>query len=684
MRKLWDDTYAPQSDGLDALIYRSHLLGQDRSVVNLYGGNTSAKTWETDHLGRKTRVIWVKGSGSDLAEANEQAFTPLRLEEILPLLQREHMTDEEMVAYLERCAFEPNRPRPSIETLLHAFLSFTHVDHTHPDAILSLANAPEGERLVQHIYGGRVVWIPYERPGFSLAKAVYRAIEAHPGVEGVVLAKHGLVTWGDTSKACYERTLDIIGKAEAFLQAHTPEAPFGPMLTPPLPKEDRRKILLQVLPMLRGLLMAEGPVVLRVDTSAAVLEFVGSERGPELAQKGAACPDHLIHTKRLPLFISWRPDEGIKRLLEKIQEGIEAYAEDYRRYFEAYRSPGDRMFPPRPRVVLIPGVGMVTAGPDAWGAEVSRQLYHRAIAVMRGAAACGGYEPLGSAEAYAIEYWPLELYKLSLKPPPKPLSGRVALVTGGGSGIGRATAQKLAEEGAHVVILDINPQRGKEVAQNLSERRFEGGLFVQADVTEEASVRKAFAEAVLVYGGLDIVVNNAGISASAPIEETTLELWDQLFAVLARGYFLIAREAFRVLKAQGRGGSLVFVTSKNAVAPAKNASAYSAAKAAELHLARCLAEEGGAFGIRVNSVLPDAVLRGSSIWDSAWRKERAASYGIREDELEEFYRQRTALKVNILPEDVADAILFLASPASSKITGAALTVDGGVAVAYVR
>jgi rhamnulose-1-phosphate aldolase/alcohol dehydrogenase len=684
MRKLWDDTYAPQSDGLDALIYRSHLLGQDRSVVNLYGGNTSAKTWETDHLGRKTRVIWVKGSGSDLGEANEQAFTPLRLEEILPLLQREHMTDEEMVAYLERCAFEPNRPRPSIETLLHAFLSFTHVDHTHPDAILSLANAPEGERLVQHIYGGRVVWIPYERPGFSLAKAVYRAIEAHPGVEGVVLAKHGLVTWGDTSKACYERTLDIIGKAEAFLQAHTPEAPFGPMLTPPLPEEDRRKILLQVLPMLRGLLMAEGPVVLRVDTSAAVLEFVGSERGPELAQKGAACPDHLIHTKRLPLFISWRPDEGIKRLLEKIQEGIEAYAEDYRRYFEAYRSPGDRMFPPRPRVVLIPGVGMVTAGPDAWGAEVSRQLYHRAIAVMRGAAACGGYEPLGPAEAYAIEYWPLELYKLSLKPPPKPLSGRVALVTGGGSGIGRATAQKLAEEGAHVVILDINPQRGKEVAQNLSERRFEGGLFVQADVTEEASVRKAFAEAVLVYGGLDIVVNNAGISASAPIEETTLELWDQLFAVLARGYFLIAREAFRVLKAQGRGGSLVFVTSKNAVAPAKNASAYSAAKAAELHLARCLAEEGGAFGIRVNSVLPDAVLRGSSIWDSAWRKERAASYGIREDELEEFYRQRTALKVNILPEDVADAILFLVLPASSKITGAALTVDGGVAVAYVR
>jgi len=684
MKKLWDDTYAPQSDGLDALIYRSRLLGQDRSVVNLYGGNTSAKTRETDHLGRKTRVIWVKGSGSDLAEANEQAFTPLRLEEILPLLQREHMTDEEMVAYLDRCAFEPNRPRPSIETLLHAFLPFAHVDHTHPDAILSLANAPEGERLVQHIYGGRVVWIPYERPGFSLAKAVYRAIEAHPGVEGVVLAKHGLVTWGDTSKACYERTLDVIGKAEAFLQANTPEAPFGPMLTPPLPEEDRRKILLQVFPILRGLLMAEGPVVLRVDTSAAVLEFVGSERGPELAQKGAACPDHLIHTKRLPLFISWRPDEGIKRLLEQIQEGIETYAEDYRRYFEAYRCPGDRMFPPRPRVVLIPGVGMVTAGPDAWGAEVSRQLYHRAIAVMRGAAACGGYEPLGPAEAYAIEYWPLELYKLSLKPPPKPLSGRVALVTGGGSGIGRATAQKLAEEGAHVVVLDINPQRGTEVAQNLSERRFEGGLFVQADVTEEASVRQAFAEAVLVYGGLDIVVNNAGISASAPVEETTLELWDRLFAVLARGYFLVAREAFRVLKAQGRGGCLVFVISKNAVAPAKNASAYSAAKAAELHLARCLAEEGGAFGIRVNSVLPDAVLRGSSIWDSTWRKERAANYGIREDELEEFYRQRTALKVNILPEDVADAILFLASPASSKITGAALTVDGGVAVAYVR
>lgn len=681
---LWNEAEAPKTEGLEALVYRSRLLGRDRSVVNLYGGNTSAKVWEKDHLGRKVRVLWVKGSGSDLAEANERSFAALKLEDILPLLERDRMDDEEMVAYLERCALEPGRPRPSIETLLHAFIPFAHVDHTHPDAILSLANAPRGEELVRTLYRGKVAWVAYQRPGFALAKEVYQTFPENPNLEGIVLAKHGLVTWGETAREAYRNTLRIIGHAEAFIQHHLPENPFGPTLVPPLPENERRQVLLQILPFLRGLLMAEAPGVLAVDDVPEVLAFVGSARGPQLAERGAACPDHLIHTKRVPLFVNWRPEDGVEELLERLKEGVETYARDYVAYFEAHCRPQDRMFPPRPRVILIPGVGMVTAGPDAWGAEVSRQLYRRAIAVMRGSAACGGYEPLGPKEAYEIEYWPLELYKLTLKPPPKPLQGRIALVTGGASGIGRASARKLASEGAHVVLLDINAEGGTKVVSELSEVRFKGALFVATDVTQEAAVKRAFEEAVLAYGGVDIVVNNAGLGASAPIEETSLDLWERVFAVLARGYFLVAREAFKVLKAQGRGGNLVFVTSKNAVVAGKNAAAYSAAKAAELHLARCLAEEGGAFGIRVNSVLPDAVIQGSSIWDSVWRKERAATYGIPEDQLEAFYRERTTLKVNIFPEDVAEVVFFLASPAASKITGAALTVDGGVAAAYVR
>ncbi|MBF6594083.1 MAG: bifunctional aldolase/short-chain dehydrogenase [Thermaceae bacterium] len=679
-KNLYNDTDAPQGGGLASLAYRSRLLGADRSLVNLYGGNTSTKSVEKDHLGRAVEVLWVKGSGSDIADITEKGFAGLKLDEVLPLFGREAMSDEEMVAYLERTTFEPGRPRQSIETLLHAFVPAKHVDHTHPDAIIAIACSPNGKEIMGQIYGGRAAWVEYIRPGFTLSKQIGQAVRNNPGLECVVMAKHGLVTWGSTSKESYENTLRIIGEAEAYLVAHRKSRPQA---VKSLPEAERKQLLAKLMPVLRGAMSQEKSNVLFYDDSPEVLDFIGSEGAKELSQVGAACPDHLVHTKRVPLFLDWKPEEGQVGLLEKAKTGVQAFAHEYRNYFEANKSDGDKIFSPSPRIILIPGIGMITAGGDAQAAEVSRQLYHRAIQVMNNAQ--NGFVSLSAPESYAIEYWPLELYKLSLKPAPRALEGKVALVTGAASGIGKAIAQRLAVEGAHVVIADLNAEGAEAVAAEIRRARGHRKAFsVGMNVTDEAAVEAAFERAALEYGGVDMVVNNAGISASAPIEETSLEMWNRNQSILSTGYFLVAREAFKLWKTQGSGGNLVFICSKNSVAAGKNAAAYSAAKAAELHLARCLAEEGGAYSIRVNSVLPDAVLSGSSIWNSSWRAERAATYGIREDQLEEFYRGRTTLKVSIYPEDVAEAVYFFASPASSKTTGGVLTVDGGVPAAYVR
>lgn len=684
-KNLWNDQQAPKNDGLSSLAYRSRLLGADRTLVNIYGGNTSTKSKERDHLGREVEVLWVKGSGSDVADITEKGFAGLKLEEVLPLLSRKSMSDEEMVAYLERTAFEPGRPRQSIETLLHAFVPAKHVDHTHPDAIISIACSPRGKDIVREIYGDRAAWVDYIRPGFALSKQIGEAVRRNPRIECIVMGKHGLVTWGRTSRESYHNTLRVIGEAEAYLKHKALKKPFGGVEVRPLTQKAREALLAKLLPVLRGAISTSRPAILTVDTSKEVLEFVNSSDAPRLSQVGAACPDHLVHTKRVPLFINWKPEEGEAKLLEKAKAGVAKFAKEYEAYFNKNKNEGDKMFVPTPRITLVPGIGMIAAGPDAMAAEVSRQLYQRAIAVMKGAVACGGFISLSAAESYAIEYWPLELYKLLLKPAPKTLEGKVALVTGAASGIGRAIADRLAADGAHVVIADLNFEGGKQGASEIIKSRgFRRAMALKIDVTKESEVQAAFRQAVLQFGGVDIVVNNAGISASAPVEETSLEMWNRSQNILSTGYFLVAREAFRVWKAQNVGGNLIFICSKNSVAAGKNAAAYSAAKAAELHLARCLAEEGGAFGIRVNSVLPDAVLQGSSIWNSSWRKERAATYGIKEGELEEFYRKRTTLKVSIYPEDIAEAVYFFASPASSKTTGGVLTVDGGMPVAYVR
>lgn len=688
VQNLWDKERAGALETeLDRLVYRSNLIGADRRVCNWGGGNTSCKTVVKDFRGRDVEVMYVKGSGSDLATMQAQHFTGLRMEDIRPLFERDAMSDEEMVAYLAHCMIDAKHPRASIETLLHAFLPFAHVDHTHPDAIISICCADNGKEIAREIFGDRFVWVPYVRPGFTLSKMIAEGVMANPKAELVLMEKHGLVTWGDTAEACYAQTIKIIQEAEAYIEARVDDSRlFGGLKHKPLPADVRRRIAAEVMPAVRGAVSDGKRMVLSFDDADDVLAFVGGADAPELSRVGAACPDHLVHTKRVPLFVDWTPDEAdADGLKKKLAEGIAAYKEAYKAYFERNKHEGDVMFEAAPRVILIPGVGMINTGKNGKMAKVSGALYHRAIAVMRGAAALGRFVSLSENESYNVEYWPLELYKLTLAPPEAEFSRSVAFITGGAGGIGSATARRLAAEGAHVVVADLNEEGARKVADELNARYGEErAVAVKMDVTKEDEVREAFRRAALAYGGIDVLVNNAGLATSSPIEETTLEEWNRNMNVLGTGYFLAAREAFRLMKEQGTGGSMVFVGSKNAVYAGKNASAYSAAKALEAHLARCLAAEGGPHGIRVNTVLPDAVLQGSAIWSSAWREERAAAYGIKPEELEAYYRKRTLLEVNVYPDDIAEGIAFLASSRAAKTTGAMLTVDGGVPAAFPR
>ncbi len=687
---------------LAQLVARSRQLGADRTVCNWGGGNTSAKADEIDFRGRPTRILWVKGSGSDLATVTNASFTGLYLDDVMPLLERERMSDTDMVNYLAHCFYEPDRPRPSIETLLHGFLPFTHVDHTHADATNYFACAEGGEHLARECFGDELIWIPYRRPGYALAREVALAVRANPQAKLVILAKHGLITWGETDETCYAATIATIAHAREFVEARIARADRalfgGPRLTPPA-VEERHAVAAQVAPIVRGLVSAEKQQILRFEDSEDVLSFASSQDAPRLTKIGAACPDHLVHTKPWPLLVDWTPEQDVAALSEALRMGVVAYVAKYQHYLEentqqdldpdaatpVYRA-ADAAADPHPRVILIPGVGMFTTGKDASMAEVSAQLYHRAIAVMRGAEACGGFISLTDAESYAVEYWPLEQYKLKLAPPEREFARRVVLVTGAAGGIGSAICRRVAQDGAHIVATDIDLEGAEELAAYLNKQYGAGrAVAVKMDVTREESVRAAFEQAALVFGGLDSIVSNAGLASSASITETTLAEWNKNWNVLATGYFLVAREGFRLLQAQGRGGNLVFVASKNALVAGKNAAAYSTAKAAEAHLARCLAEEGGQFGIRVNTVNPDAVLSGSRIWGSSWRLERAATYGVAPEQLEEVYRKRTTLGVNILPEDIAEAVAFFASPTrSSKSTGNILNVDGGVPAAYPR
>jgi rhamnulose-1-phosphate aldolase/alcohol dehydrogenase len=680
----WSEPEGGPGGTLGEVLHASHLLGADRAVSNFGGGNTSAKGPSSDHTGATVATMWVKGSGCDLATMTARDFTPLRLDDTLLLFEREEMSDEEMVAYLARCQLDPAAPRSSIETLLHAFVPAPHVHHTHPDAINALACAQGGERLIAECFGADAAWIEYIRPGFTLARQVGAAVRENPALRLVVLAKHGLVVWGDSAEEAYRRTIAVINQAAEFVNERTRGAARfrGPASGAALDEEARREWLRTAMPALRGAVSSELHKVLLADLSPSVTEFVDSEDAARLVQVGAACPDHLVHTKRVPLWIPFDPAaDSAAELIERIGERAAAYRDDYRAYVDAHRDETTVPSDPDARVVLIQHVGLVAVGRTPANARISRDLYHRAIEVMAGSSAVSDFISLTAAESFAVEYWPLELYKLSLAPPPGELQGHVALVTGAAGGIGRAIVDRLAAAGAVVVAFDIDADGAAASVAALGER----GAAVGGDVTSEKDVAAAFTAAVDAFGGVDIVVSNAGIASSASIEDTTMELWMRNQSVLATGYFLVARSAFGVLRAQDIGGSVIFVASKNGLVAGRNAAAYSSAKAAELHLARCLAEEGGGAGIRVNSVNPDAVLQRSKIWDSDWRAERAAAYGIDPDELEEHYRKRTVLGVMILPEDIAESVLHFASPArSGKSTGNLLNVDGGVTAAYPR
>ncbi|MGH3129723.1 MAG: bifunctional rhamnulose-1-phosphate aldolase/short-chain dehydrogenase [Gaiellaceae bacterium] len=688
---LWDETAAAGLSGLEELVYRSNLLGADRALANQGGGNTSAKGITRDHAGRETPTLWVKGSGTDLATIPATGFAALRLDDVLPLGERDEMDDAAMVDYLRRSALSPDEPRPSIETLLHAFIPAPHVDHTHPDAIIALTSSPDGRRLAQEAFGDTAVWLDYQRPGFDMSKRIAALLEANPGARIVLLALHGLVTWGETSREAYESTIEAVAKAaEALSRAGNGRFGLGGAQVRAVEDAEADETLETALPALRGALLGDADgLVLEVDRSPEAVAFASSERAPEVSQIGAPCPDHLINTKHKPLVVDYDPARSTSAdLAAQFRSGVDAYAEWYRTYYEQNLSDESRaipMDPAGPRVVLVPGIGIVTSGADASRARLARDLYHRAIAVQDAADAAGGFHSLSESQAFAIEYWPLERYKLTQAPPRGELAGRVAVVTGGGSGIGRATARRLAVLGAHVVVADLNLESADVVAGEIGaaygDRR---ALAVSVDVTNEDAVREMTRRTVLAYGGLDVLVSSAGIASSAPVTETSVAEWDKNHDVLVRGYFLAAREVFRVLLDQGRGGSIVFVGSKNSLVAGANAAAYSSAKAAALHLGRCLAEEGGPHGIRVNTVNPDAVIEGSGIWSSEWKAERASTYGVAEEDLPAFYRERTVLGVNVFPEDVAEAIAYFAGPRSGKSTGNVVNVDGGVSAAYPR
>lgn len=688
---LWDDARAAGMAEPDLLLYRSNLLGSDKRVTNYGGGNTSAKVMQPDPLtGEVVEVLWVKGSGGDIGSMKLDGFSTLYMDKLHALKSRYRglAFEDEMVGFLPHCTFNLNPRAASIDTPLHAYVPRRHVDHVHSDAIIAIAASAGSRELTARIFGDEIGWLPWKRPGFELGLWLEKFATENPQARGCVLESHGLFTWADDAKDCYLTTLEIINKAAAWLEEETAGKPaFGGPRSPVLPEAERRAVVARLMPAIRGLISADRHKVGHFDDQPAVLDFVSSQALTDLAPLGTSCPDHFLRTKIRPLLVDFDPAApDLDRTLAGLPSAIAAYRDDYAAYYNRCRHPDSpALRDPNAVVYLIPGVGMVTFALDKATARISGEFYVNAINVMRGASGIGTYQGLPEQEAFDIEYWLLEEAKLQRMPRPKSLAGRVAFITGGAGGIGSATAERLLQEGACVMLADIDAGALDQTAANLASRHGRDVIrHVIMDVTDEAQVAAAFARTATEFGGVDILVSNAGIASSAPVEDTTLALWNRNMDILSTGYFLVSRDAFRILRQQGIGGSVVFIASKNGLAASPNASAYCTAKAAEIHLARCLALEGAEAGIRVNVVNPDAVLRGSKIWSGEWLDQRASTYKTDKEGLEEMYRQRSLLKRSVLPEDIAEATYFLASDHSAKSTGNILNVDAGNVQAFTR
>jgi rhamnulose-1-phosphate aldolase/alcohol dehydrogenase len=671
-----------------ALLARSNRLGSDTRNTNYAGGNTSAKAAATDPVtGQPAELMWVKGSGGDLGTLTADGLAVLRLDRlralagVYPGVGRE----DEMVPAFDYCLHGKGGAAPSIDTAMHGLVDAAHVDHLHPDAGIALAAAADGEKLTRACFGDRVAWVPWRRPGFQLGLDIADIRRGNPAAIGVILGGHGITAWGATSDECEARSVEIIATAQRFLDESGQDEPFGPYVVEnqPLAEADRRARAAAIVPVIRGLASTDRPQLGHFCDSPAVLDFLARAEHLRLAALGTSCPDHFLRTKVRPMVLDLPPSAPLPAVLARLGELHAAYREDYRAYYQRHATVSSpAMRGADPAIVLVPGVGMFSFGADKQTARVAGEFYLNAINVMRGAESVSSYAPISEAEKFRIEYWALEEAKLARRPAPRPLASRVALVTGAGSGIGRATAARLAAEGACVVVADRDGPAALQVAGALGSA--DVAAAVTADVTDEASVAAAFRQASLAFGGVDLVVNNAGLSVSRPLLETTAADWDLQHDVMARGSFLVSREAARVMQAQGMGGDIVYICSKNSVFAGPDNVAYGAAKADQAHQVRLLAAELGKIGIRVNGINPDGVVRGSGIFAGGWGAKRAAVYGVPEEELGAFYARRTLLGREVLPEHVAAAVVALTAGELSLTTGLHIPVDGGVAAAFLR